>query len=440
MNGTCCENTTTSSNTTMVSTTSTTTATISTSEPAIQGTINDNDRCHTVQLIRYPHQVSGHVGLLAYPDENTICKPLNEREFQAYTSFPDELKDFIPRFCGMVKVYFKKRGEDIMCFGLPADCKTCKDEKGLPCYLRSNSEESAGEVMPFEIFDKEDSKRKSLGGESFSGSKSRIADSGEPPPVTESNCDTSPPMKSSSSTTEGNCFSKNRKLSLQDRYTKCTKLEKFIKLECISKHYRFPCIIDLKMGTRGHSDFASKEKRERKEARINNSTSRTLGVRLCGMQVYSTATEKYTFVDKYDGRRFTDAEFKNSLRDFLFNGERHRTELIVPLLRRLHTLREHLQKLEGFRFYCSSLLLMYDGHNGGSNGYKSESINGTGIDGMGTVYPEVEVRMIDFANARLKEEESNPHIGPDHGYIFGVTSLIDILTQLQDSLHQNGTI
>ena len=159
------------------------------------------------------------------------------------------------------------------------------------------------------------------------------------------------------------------------------------------------------MGTRGHSDFASQQKRERKEARIYNSTSRTLGVRLCGMQVYSVHTEKYNFVDKYDGRRFTDDEFRNSLRDFLYNGVRHRSELIVPLIQRLQTLREHLQKLEGFRFYCSSLLLMYDGHLGEES---AASENHT---------QKVEVRMIDFANARLKEEQSNHHEGPAKGTI-----------------------
>ena len=39
------------------------------------------------------------------------------------------------------------------------------------------------------------------------------------------------------------------------------------------------------MGTRGFGDSSSKEKKELKEKRAKETTSATLGVRLCGMQV-----------------------------------------------------------------------------------------------------------------------------------------------------------
>lgn len=346
--------------------------------------MNEEDhRCHIVKLIPYEHQVGGHVNLLSY-DKTTICKPLNEQECKAYEYLPKQLSEFLPQFCGVVQVHFEKCGDNILCFALPPDCSYCKDKKSFRGYLLATN---ALDLNCCEIKEDNDTNKWKL--------------------------------KRSRSTSEDALYR-----LWQRNYKSGEKLEKFIKLECISKNFKLPCVMDLKMGTRGHGDFVSKEKRERKEQRIYNSTSRTLGVRMCGVQCYDLSTQQYKFTNKYEGRRFSDDDFKNCLKEFLFNGVSYRTDLLPPLIQKLDTLSKQLLNMEGYRFYCSSLLIIYDAD------MSLFQENNTAENSV----PSIELRMIDFANARLKEEETNMHTGPDDGYIFGVTSLISIFKEFQSSL------
>jgi len=59
----------------------------------------------------------------------------------------------------------------------------------------------------------------------------------------------------------------------------------FILLENLAYNFRLPCVLDLKMGTRQHGDDASETKKLGQMKKCADTTSSTLGLRVCGMQV-----------------------------------------------------------------------------------------------------------------------------------------------------------
>lgn len=202
------------------------------------------------------------------------------------------------------------------------------------------------------------------------------------------------------------------------------------------------------------------------------------------------------FMSKFQGRRLTLPDFKEALFQFFHSGRRLQRELLSPVLRKLRDMQAALEACESYRFYSSSLLIIYDGataplkhavHQQSENGRmrhdeghgedrededeceqenqaepgmdeveeagqlegafsfancSSPSSEGGGgksgesqVHGGGSSEPMVDVRMIDFAHTTCRhfQGDSVVYEGLDSGYLFGLQNLITIISELENS-------
>jgi inositol-hexakisphosphate kinase len=132
--------------------------------------------------------------------------------------------------------------------------------------------------------------------------------------------------------------------------------------------------------------------------------------------------DRFICHNKYYGRTLTPEGLKNALKKFLLNDNYSRLNLIPLLLEQLESLYSVIVKLETFRFYTSSLLILYEGMD----------------SHIETNTKAIDIRMIDFAHSthQFMSIDKTVHKGPDRGYIFGLNNLIKLLKSIESETNQ----
>ncbi|CDO92304.1 unnamed protein product [Kluyveromyces dobzhanskii CBS 2104] len=217
--------------------------------------------------------------------------------------------------------------------------------------------------------------------------------------------------------------------------TSHTIVSKFILLEDLTRKLKCPSVLDLKMGTRQYGVDAKRTKQLSQREKCKKTTSRRLGVRVCGLKIWDKRENYYITRDKYYGRRVKVGwQFSRVLARFLYDGESTRSivKQIPILIQQLDTLYTEITRLKSYRLYGSSLLLFYDGDNPQNKRSR------------------VKVNIIDFARCVTDHDMENsldrfkiaPHFPnkEDQGFLRGVKSLKFYLLRLWKFLTSDAAI
>ncbi|KAJ1822220.1 hypothetical protein LPJ60_002158 [Coemansia sp. RSA 2675] len=210
----------------------------------------------------------------------------------------------------------------------------------------------------------------------------------------------------------------------------------YICLENLTAGYEKPCIMDVKIGSRIYDIDATPEKAERMLKKAQESTTGSLGVRICGMIVPGAAEQPRDWFRKLTPETIRDAfAMYFSAADSMVSAE-YRRFVIKQFILEIEDLAAVVRSVET-RMYASSLLFVYDASKARYDQLVSEgqcsskSDSGDSDDSDDAEEDEessdglLDVKAIDFVHSHWV-----PGQGYDELYVSGLENLVEILRSL----------
>ncbi|XP_076094762.1 inositol hexakisphosphate kinase 1-like [Mytilus galloprovincialis] len=344
------------------------------------GTMLQSDE---IVITPFEHQVGGHKVVLQI-SKKLICKPREDSEVEFYRRLPEHLKECVPHFKGEIQVQYVEHDSGFQLrtklpINLQQDFQNESDMQ-----MDNHCINAISKLCSCDIIKLEHSSNNSMKRTSEANTKS---------------CKTC-----HTSDWSNQCLKRTmQQYALWS--TSCS--QQFIVLENLLADFNNPCILDMKLGRKQRAFDCTEAKRQLLESRCANSTSASLGFRICGMQLFQKNTGEYISQDKYIGRALDDEGAQLNLKQYFHDGITERRKEMLNIVEKLQHIHTAMSEQTVFSFMSVSLLLIYD----------------SSADG------KIDARLIDFANAVVAEDSSldEHHKECNADLLFGLSSIISII-------------
>ncbi|NXA36659.1 IPMK multikinase, partial [Eudromia elegans] len=135
--------------------------------------------------------------------------------------------------------------------------------------------------------------------------------------------------------------------------------ETYLKLEDVTRKFKKPCIMDVKIGQKSYDPYASAEKIQQQVSKYP--LMEEIGFLVLGMRVYHVCTDSYETQNQHYGRSLTKETVKDGVSKFFHNGYCLRKDAVAASIQKMEKILEWFEGQEQLNFYASSLLLVYEG-------------------------------------------------------------------------------